>query len=620
MCGISLCYLPRRDQESAVIQKMIEVLTHRGPDGKGDYVDVVGASHCLAMGHNRLSIIDLTDHAAQPMKSQDGRYVLIYNGEVYNYREIVAELGPHDLPQGSDGDTAVVLAALMKWGPEALRKFNGMWALALYDSKEKTLLLSRDRFGKKPLYYYQTGDSFYVASEVKAILAATGSRFGINSRVAIPYLTRGLLDFSDETFFEGVKQFPAASYQVLQLQAPSRIGSETLRFWHHPFEEYQGAEHRDVSGEEIGDLLVDSVRLRLRSDVPVGVLLSGGLDSSSIVGAIARLKSLDNVTLLSVVSDDPASNEEPFIDSMTRFAGCSARKVNVSTDPNSLFDNLSDACWFNDAPITAISSLPHMELMKIAAAQGIKVLLTGQGAVEQLGGYNKFLYFYLLGLLKAGKYFSAIKTVTDFARHSNTFFEFKLSEAMRYVGKDRLAQNTFIAPARQLDDTVDIGYHGSYERREWIDVTKTSIPALLHSEDRMSMSQSLEMRVPFLDYRLVELLAVVRPSEKFEGGWTKSIFRKAIKGLVPEDIRYRKDKKGFTVPGDAWMKSSVSERVSREFNSDLLSERFGLVDRRKLIALYSHFKAGKGQLNGRQFFRAYALEQFLRRFESSIAA
>ena len=618
MCGISICYLPDRRSESA-IASMVSVLHHRGPDDRGIYTDTVDGTRCLALGHNRLSIIDLSDHAAQPMKSEDGRYVLIYNGEVYNYREIIREIEPGDLPEGAIGDTAVVLAALIKWGPDALRKFNGMWALALYDTREKTLLLSRDRFGKKPLYYYQDGDSFYLASEVKSILAGTGSRFAINPRVAIPYLTRGLLDFSTETFFDGVQQFPPASYEVVRVASRPRIGSAVQRYWQHPFEQGRLSQKATPPVEEIRNLLIDSVRLRLRSDVPIGVLLSGGIDSSSIVGSVASLKSLDNVTVLSVVSDDPSSNEEPFIDAMTRFAGCSAQKVNVSMNPNALFDNLSDACWFNDGPITAISSLAHMELMKIAASRGMKVLLTGQGADEQLGGYNKFLYFYLLGLLKQGSYLSALKTVAEFARHSNTLYEFRISEAMRYVAKDRLARGTFIAPRHQHLDSVDLGYHGSYAHREWIDLTQTSVPALLHSEDRMSMSQSLEMRVPFLDYRLVELLASVDPSEKFRGGWTKSIFRKAIRGLVPEEIRYRKDKKGFTVPGDDWMKGALSERVGRVFGSELASERLGFVDGDKLSTLYAHFRKDRGRLNGRQFFRAYAFEQFLRRFEGSIA-
>jgi asparagine synthase (glutamine-hydrolysing) len=596
---------------------MVATMDHRGPDSNGVYLGGHGAQ-VLAVGHNRLSIIDLTDCAAQPMRSADGRYVLIYNGEVYNYKEIAQQLEPGDLEEHSTGDTAVVLASLLRWGPAAFEKFNGMWSLVLHDTWEGTLLISRDRFGKKPLYYFQDGDAFYLASEVKAILAAAGRRFAINPRVAIPFLTRGLLDTSNETFFEGILQFPAASWQRLQLDSSPRIGEDTIRFWRHPVELAHPPEPGAVSPAAIRELFVDSVRLRLRSDVPLGVLLSGGIDSSAIVGAIGAMGMLDNVTVLSVVSDDPASTEEPFIDIMSRHAGVATHKLNVSDDPQALLDRVPDCCWHNDQPLAAVSWLAHMGLMGRAADLGIKVLLTGQGADEQLGGYNKFLWFHLQELARAGRFGAVARTLTQFSRNSNTLREFSVSEAMRYVGSRRLSTDTFIAAAHRDTDTVQLGLQGSYAHREWIDLTRTSIPVLLHVEDRLSMSRSIEMRVPFLDYRLVELLARVPASEKFEGGWTKSIFRKAIAGLVPDEIRYRKDKKGFNVPVEQWMRGAFSEPVDALFRSDLLMERLGFVDADRLRSAYGRYRAGGGYLNGRHFFRAYTFELFLRRFADFI--
>jgi asparagine synthase (glutamine-hydrolysing) len=618
MCGISLCYRSDSSRLEPVIASMVAATTHRGPDSHGSFLASVGGRGCLAMGHNRLSIIDLTDHASQPMRSADGRYVMIYNGEVYNYREIAIELDPGELPQGSDGDSAVVLASLIKWGPEALRRFNGMWALALFDTLEQTLLISRDRFGKKPLHYFQDGQSFYLASEVKAILAATGRRFAVNPRVAIPYLTRGVLDFSDETFFDGIKQFPAASYQRIRLDRGDAVGGQVERYWHHPYERGIAPVAGAVSPDAVRDLLIDSVRLRLRSDVPVGVLLSGGLDSSAILGAVARIGSLDNVSVLSVVSADPDVSEEPFIDLMAGSVGVTPQKVNVSDDPTALLDTLPDASWFNDAPIPGMSSLAHMQLMRLAGKQGMKVLLTGQGSDEQLGGYNKFLYFYLFSLWKARELGRAARTVAQFARHSNTLYEFRLSEAMRYIGRRQLSRRTFISRPFQAFDTLDLGFQGSYARREWLDLARTSVPQLLHGEDRMSMSCSIEMRVPFLDYRLVELLARVHPSEKFAGGWTKAILRTAIRDLVPREIRYRRDKKGFTIPADDWLRGELRERVRTLFQSDLLAARLGFIDAPALGTLFERFTRGRGIVNGRMFFRAYAFETFLRRFESAL--
>ena len=553
------------------------------------------------------------------MKTRDGRFVLIYNGEVYNYLEIAKELDAAELPQDSFGDTAVVLAALVKWGPQAFSKFNGMWALILYDTQEKTLLVSRDRFGVKPLYYYRDGEQLFFASEIKAILVGSQARFSINPDIAIPYLTRGLLDCSEDTFFTGIREFPPASYQVIDLRKGHQVLPKTQRFWLHPFERGEQPAIGAVSPEELRSIFIDAVSLRLRSDVPVGVLLSGGLDSSSIVGGIAHAGALDNVTMLSMTVDDPLASEEAFIDVMTQWAHVDTHKLNISKNPFALLDRVSDGCWFNDEPAWGISDLAHMQLMELARSQGIKVILSGQGADEQLGGYNKFFYFWILSLLKGGHAVDAAKTVLQFAMHSNKLYEFRVDEAIRYLGKSWLASRTFIPPAHRQRDAIDIGFNESYMQREWIDLTKTSLPVLLHYEDRMSMSQSVEVRVPFLDYRLVESLARVHPSEKFEGGWTKSIFRKAISGLVPEDIQYRRDKKGFAVPEDHWMRGAFKPQVMALFDSEMRADAQGFIDARRLRRLYSSFAAGHGFLNGRHFFRAFAFETFLRRFGEYIA-
>lgn len=619
MCGVSGIISPSRESLQTAISRMVCEMTHRGPDGEGTYLDTVSHSRHVALGHNRLSILDLSDQAAQPMRSADGRYAIVFNGEVYNYKEIARELEPDDLPSDGFGDTAVVLASLRRWGPAAFAKFNGMWSILLYDAQEKTLTLSRDRFGVKPLYYYRDGESLYLASEVKAILSASGARLPVNPDVAIPYLTRGLLNFSEGTFFEGVTQFPAASYAVLDLRAPALGLLEPKRFWRHPFELGEEPSPGAVTPEEIRSVFLDAVRLRLRSDVPVGVLLSGGVDSSSIVGAIAEMNALDNLSILSVTSDDPAQNEEPFVDIMARHSKLAPVKINVSNDPMVLLNRLSDACWFNDEPVCGVADIAHQRLMEAARARGIKVLLSGQGADEQLGGYNKFFYFWLQAMLGDRDYWGAARTFLQFARHSNTLYEFKFSEAMRYIGRSKLAKGTFIAPAHQHRDTVDLSFQGSYPKREWIDLVRTSVPTLLHYEDRMSMSHSVEVRVPFLDYRLVELLARVHPSEKFAGGWTKSVFRKAIVGLVPREIQYRRDKKGFTVPEDSWMRGPFRPYVEAMFNGSMRADQLGFLSAPELRRAYGQFLVGKGMLNGRHFFRVMAFETFLNRFADHIA-
>jgi asparagine synthase (glutamine-hydrolysing) len=618
MCGVSAILTSRPDGLQTAIGDMVGVLNHRGPDGRGLLVEQIGDESFLALGHNRLSIIDLTEHAAQPMRSMDGRYVLVYNGEVYNYTEIAEELGRAALPE-TFGDTAVVLAALSRWGAAALTRFNGMWALLFFDTVEKTLLVSRDRLGVKPLYFYRNGIESIYASEIKAIIAARRGTFAINPDIAVPYLQRGLLNFSNDTFLSGVEQFPAASYQIIDLRS-RKATALPQRFWRHPVEQGEEPVAGRVSAEEVRSVFLDAVKLRLRSDVPIGVLLSGGVDSSSIVGSIAKLGYLDNVNVLAVTSDDPAANEERYIDLMAEFVKIVPLKVNVSADPKAMLHQVAEACWFSDEPLLGISDVAHLRLMELARSAGIKVLLSGQGADEQLGGYNKFLYFWLQELLRNGSILAAAKTVGQFAIHSDTLYEFRISEAIRYLRIGTLDRHSFIRDEHRHRDSLNIGLGDSYSHREFIDMTKTSVPALLHHEDRMSMSRSVEIRVPFLDYRVVECLARVHPSEKFAGGRTKAIFRDAIAGLVPQAIRYRRDKKGFTVPEDHWMRHDFRREIASVFDGPMRAEALGLIDRSRLRQLYQRFIKGGGVLNGRHFFRVYAFEVFLERFMSRSAA
>ncbi len=614
MCGLSAIFAKLPFQLESDISRMVSAMSHRGPDGTGIFIDEVNSSTSLALGHNRLSILDLSPDGAQPMKSSCGRYVLVLNGEVYNYREIASELDVDERPRGSFGDTAVVLAALKKWGSAALSRFNGMWALLFYDSLQGTLLVSRDRFGKKPLYFFQNESRLYFASEIKAILAVSNSKQSFNINCIVPYLTRGLLNFSDQTFFNNIFAFPAASFQIINLHDALPQEMQFTRYWLHPYEVGSMEYLPHCSYDEVRELFIDAVRLRLRSDVPVGVLLSGGLDSSAITGAISSFQSLDNISLLSVISDDSAASEETFIDCMANHVHHAVEKTNVSLAPLSLLGEVSSCSFSHDQPILGISDIAHFKMMQRAHSIGVKVLLSGQGADEQLGGYNKFFYFYLQELIRSGQYVQACKLLAQSAWNSNTLYEFRLSEARRYLSMKAFRQIDYIAPEYCDLDGVNTSYQGSYSMREWLDITSLSLPALLHFEDRNSMSVSTEVRAPFLDYRLVDLLARINPAEKFEGGWTKSIFRKAITGLVPREIQYRRDKKGFNVPEDLWMRTCYQPAMLDVFGSDMLSDSLGFLNGNKLREAYLGFVAGKGWLNGRQFMRAYALELFLRRF------
>jgi len=600
---------------------MLETINHRGPDDCGFTVEEVLEHTWLGLGNVRLAILDLSPRGHQPMESPDGRYVLVYNGEVYNYLEVAQELGKSEVLDISSGDTAVVLAALIKWGPAAFQRFNGMWALAFYDRTTKRLLLSRDRMGVKPLYLYLDEHKFLFASEIKAILKACNHRLYLNQEVIVRYLIQSLTDAQPETFFKGIVQFPPSSFAEVCLEKPLNRLPPFQTFWTHPYEQGSYADSKPPTMEELRETFIDAVKLRLRSDVPIGLLLSGGLDSSSILGAVRKIGLLDNLRVLSVVSEDIRSNEEPFIDLMASYAGCRVEKFRVEDNPETLLDELPEACWYNDEPIpTGLSSVAHRNLMRLAHEQGVTVLLTGQGSDEQLGGYNKFLYFYLADCFRRCRWAEVATMLLGCVMEWTIIPEFRLREAKRYLQQyGKRSWNQHLGEALRDAELLDTGLGKSYQQREWRDLRFLSIPMLLHYEDRMSMSYSREMRVPFMDYRLVELLGRMPPSSKLSRGWTKAIFRKAMEGIIHPQIQWRKDKKGFNLPVGKWMRGVFLTSFQMMFAAPMLAEEQGFIKRRAAQEMYQRFLSGDSLINYKDIFNIYSFEIWLKRFKDHIS-
>jgi asparagine synthase (glutamine-hydrolysing) len=614
MCGVTLCFSTRAgiDEITDRLVAMERAQLHRGPDGRGAVIEAAGAG-VIGLGQQRLSILDLSPAGSQPMVSPCGRYVLSYNGEIYNYKELASELGDDPIVSMSSGDTAVVLAALVRWGVDAFRRFNGMWALAFLDRKEGRVLLSRDRLGVKPLYYSLDGRTLVVASEIKGVLAGSGGRrFALNVDVVGRYLFQSLISSQSQTFFKGIEEFPAAAWADINLHAPS-IVVYAKPFWRHPYEEPRSG-LPEPKADDIRELFVDAVRVRLRSDVPVGILLSGGLDSSAILAA-AKQVATGGLRALSVISRDPATSEEPFIDRMVAHTGCDITKIQSDDDPVGLWDDLSDANWYFDHPVNSFSNLAHRAIIRRAREQGLIVLLTGQGSDEQLGGYNKFLYFYLQDRLRRGRLAGPLSMLAGCVRHGTILPEFSLGTAKRYIPflRGRLSRS-WRGPALDGVSLLENGLRSSYEEREWADLRFFSLPAILTSEDRMSMSWSCEMRPPFLDYRLVEVFARVRPEAKLVTGWTKHILREAMKRLLPPEITWRKDKKGYTLPGALWMRTVLRSRVEDVLNQPMIAAELGLVDAAGSRALFADLLAERSGVRYSDILSIVSLELWLRRF------
>ena len=623
MCGIAGLITPQRDVAPA-LQRAAQRQAHRGPDAQGTACFEMGG-RTVGFAHQRLAILDLSPAGQQPMTLEPHGSVILYNGEVYNYLELRQELLAHGYTFKGDSDTEVVLTALQHWGvEEALARFNGMWALAFLDPSRHRLYLARDRMGIKPLYTYVDGGQFYFASEIKTILAMAETKFPLNPRVVNLFLTQSLLDVSEETFFEGIDAFPAGHFAVLDLEAS--LEPAPRPYWTPSLETPRALPLESVIGE-VRTLFMDAVRVRLRSDVPVGVLLSGGVDSSAIAGAMHHLLGDGaDLNLLSAVSPDARYDESPFADMMAKHLRRDVHKVVLDFTPQGAMEHLKTVTWYNDEPVGSFSSVAHYLLMQAAKDLGVTVVLSGQGADELLCGYKKYLGFYVQHLTREGRYAEALKVLGQFWRRGTVLSQFSFQEAKRYLPgfhtsfrrqyDSRTARLKAYAPV-----PVGLGSQ-TVQERQLADLRRFSVPQLTHYEDRMSMAHAREVRLPFLDVRLVEMLLPLPINTKLRDGWTKYLFREALAPYLPTQIARRKDKQGFTTPQSHWLKHDLRAKVLETFNEEALIFKHDLLQRRDLLELYAAFceqPEGGGGIWYKDVFNPLALEIWLRTFEEYLA-
>lgn len=619
MCGIAGVIALREELVEPALARAQEAQAHRGPDGAGTLVRKIGA-YWVGLAHRRLAILDTSERGKQPMSSIDSRHWLVHNGEVYNYREIRAELRALGDQFAGGSDTEVMLAAFVRWRIEAIPRFNGMWGFAWLDCDQHRLILSRDRMGVKPLYLYARDDALFFASEIKAVLAMCQEKFEINHQVVGEYVSQSLLETSRETFFNGITKVPAGHNCVIDLEMP-RIEPKLRPYW--MLSRQTGATSLESAVGQIGDLLADAVRLRLRSDVPVGVLLSGGIDSSSIASCMQQALGREaDLNLLSAVSDGSRFDESPFIDAMARHLNRPVTKVRLELDPASAVDLLTRVCWHNDEPVGSFSNVAHYLLMKKARDLGITVILSGQGADEIFCGYKKYVAFAAQALLRGGRLGEAAKLILGFWRRGTIINQFALHEAKRYLPRLLRAGHAGVAgPALERIERVDVGLARGTDvmDRQILDVQKLSVPVLTHYEDRMSMAWAREIRTPFLDYRLVEAAVALPTGMKLSRGWTKYVLRRAMEPLLPPAIAWRKDKLGFVNPEGEWLKRELRPVVLDILNGDSEIFRRGLLSRSALQGLYYQYcaqSAGRGSVSFKEIFQPLALETWLRTFAS----
>jgi len=599
MCG--LCGVVHLDAppERETVDRWLDELAHRGPDGRG-----VLADDGVCLGHLRLAIIDLSDAGLQPFASDDGRLQLLHNGEIYNYVELREELRAKGHRFRTATDTEVILAAYREWGRSCVERFNGMWAFAIWDTQERTLFASRDRFGVKPLYYRLDGDRFAFASEPWVL-----RREGANLGAIRDYLEQGYLDHGDETFFAGVQRLPPAHSLTF-----GRDGLRIERYWR--------LEPGDPPADPVSavrETFLDAVRLQLRSDVPVGTCLSGGIDSSSIAVAVAH-QGHEHQKTVTAYFEQPAFDERPYAEAVVERTGADAHWVTFDADD--LVDKLPAIVHAQGEPFGSTSICAGWYVMREARQAGLTVMLDGQGGDEVFAGYRASFGYRLSDLIQRGRLREAGAELAAFGSVNGprwaavALVSPHLPESLRLTARKRLRGASALAAPElrgaHVPTNGDASFPDKLRRQLHRTLTQRGLPELLRYEDRNSMAHSLEARVPLLDHRLVELAFSLDASELIRRGETKSVLRRALADLLPDRVRERRDKLGFVTPEAAFMNGRLGDLARDVFSSSTFASR-GFVDARAARERLERHRSGRARA-GMELWRALNLELWAREF------
>jgi asparagine synthase (glutamine-hydrolysing) len=611
MCGIfGIHHTNGKQVDLTALQNASTVLHHRGPDDEGYLLaetktgrlllcggrdttselnqpsihNLTDHQFNLALGFRRLSILDLSSAGHQPMPSADGKYWIVFNGEIYNYLELRAELSRYGYVFRTGSDTEVILAAYQHWGVDCLSRFIGMWAFALLDCRENKLFMARDPFGIKPLYYARNEGRLAFASEIKVLLECFDVSRQINPDRMHDYLRFGITDYGDETIFAEIKQIPAAHYLIIQLN--NSTPAELKRYWSIDLNK-----RADISFDEaaarLRELFLKSVNLHLRSDVPVGTALSGGIDSSAIVAAMRHLDPHLEIHTFSYVADDPAVSEEHWADIVADAAGAVSHKVRPTSAE--LISDLNYLIGTQDEPFGGTSIYAQHRVFKLAHEAGIKVMLDGQGADELLAGYPFYLTARVASLLRQGQLIEAnrlikqasslpqLKGMNLLARGGASLLPRGIRRIVRHATENGAApkwlNNEWFA-RRGVEIRQPFKSRGQDILREQLHDTlvESSLPMLLRYEDRNSMAQSIESRVPFLTVELAEFILSLPESYLIGPDCTsKRVFRQAMRGIVPDAILDRRDKVGFATPERKWL-ASLRPWVETVLHSEMAAQ------------------------------------------------
>lgn len=551
MCGILVSY-PASDKVK--FEDSLKKLNHRGPDG----YKILHLEE-LSLGHTRLSIIDTSENGDQPMRSYCGRYFITFNGEIYNYIELRDTLLKEGFKFKSNSDTEVIINSFKKWGEKCLDFFNGMWSFVIWDNLNKKLFISRDRFGKKPLFYYIKKNQLILSSEMKAILPYLDK---VEPSMNFHKMKKEIFNYesTDECLIDGIKRFPKASFATFENEK-----LEIKRFYNildNVNFEFQSIDY-NFQLEKFQEIFFDAVKIRMRSDVPIGTALSGGLDSSSVLSAMNHVFKRDDLKLdwqHAFVASFPGTPLDE-----TKYAKKISEYCNIENtyfldiDPLNSWDKIEDYFYlFEDLYIT--SPIPMIQLYSKVREKGVKVTIDGHGADELLCGYGHILDAIPDALPNFDNAISIVKTYKDtlssneqFDRgfsYSNIFLKHLLKHYYKKYYKGYISKDSIHPNFKRLD---------SLGKSLYLIFDETILPTLLRNYDRYSMINGVEIRMPFMDHRLVEFLFSLKYDSKTRNGYTKSILRDSMTGYMPSEITYRKSKIGFNTPIVNWMQNDLKD-------------------------------------------------------------
>ncbi|HYV98866.1 MAG TPA: asparagine synthase (glutamine-hydrolyzing) [Gemmatimonadaceae bacterium] len=576
MCGIAGAIGAGATRQ--LVARMLDIERHRGPDGSGVWMASAPGHGNVILGHRRLSILDLSDAAAQPMLDNTGLFVITYNGELYNYIEVRRELAGHGIAFRTASDTEVLLEAYKHWGRECLSRFNGMFAFAIYDSVRRTLFCARDRYGEKPFLFAAMNGGFAFASEYKSLLQHPGIPLDFDEwrllRAAHNASTG--LDADRDTVFTGVQQLlPGEAMEV----DTTTFERQTWRYWSIVPGPVEAVRDERAVFDEFGELLTDAVRLRLRSDVPVGSCLSGGLDSSAIVCIVRQLLGAE-APYNTFTGRFPGTHadEWSYAEQVVRATNVRSHVVEPTVD--GFLDDLPAFMWLNELPVGGSSQYAQWCVFRLAAEHGVTVLLDGQGSDEVLGGYEQYFARYVDALRATGdterlrRELPAIRERYPLAlAPARRAIRDRIPFALRHRAAARFQRGTNVLFGLNRDVATQINHVNALPRLPGFNPLTNALvqdsfgrflTTLLRYGDRNSMAHSREVRLPFCDHRIAEFVFRLPPHLLMGEVQTKRLLRESLRGILPEGIRTRWNKQGFRPPQHLWFESPRLRALARE--------------------------------------------------------